>query len=174
MTFRVQTLENAIGKKEQNKTKAFDPLISDDCVKALISAYTSDVGECRFFSDSVESKCFLDPYSRRAWNCKGRCFVNGYRCEYISDAFSLKSSLEEIYFLISLIGQNGANIISSLGWSVLSLEEVLAVSGVKKEEADFTINVLKLLKLVSQKNGKLTLTDRGRTVHDYLLTRNLV
>nr|MDO8082618.1 hypothetical protein [Candidatus Freyarchaeota archaeon] len=167
-------MENAIGKKQENKTKTFDPLIPDDCVRALISGYTSNVGECRFFSESVESKCFLDPYSRRAWNCNGRCFINGYRCEYISDAFSLKNSVEEIYFLMSLIGQNGTNIISSLGWSVLSLEEVLAVSGIKKEEATFIISVLKLLKLVSQKNGKLVLTDRGRTVHDYLLTKDLV
>ncbi|WXG39771.1 MAG: hypothetical protein WED07_02910 [Candidatus Freyarchaeum deiterrae] len=167
-------MEDTIGKKQENKTEELDPLIQDDCVRALISGYTSDVGECRFFSDSVESKCFLDPYSRRPWNCEGKCFVKGYRCEYISDAFSFKSSLEEIYFLISLIGQNGTNIISSLGWSVLSTEEVLAVSGIKKEEADFTVSVLKLLKLICQKNGKLTLTDRGRTVHDYLLTRNLV
>jgi hypothetical protein len=174
ITFGVQTLENGIRKREENKTKAFDPLVPDDCVKALIAGYTSNLGECRFFSESVQSKCFLDPYSRRAWNCQGRCFVNGYRCEYISDAFSSKNSLEEVYFLVSLIGKNGTSVISSLGWSVLTLEEVLAVSGIKKEDADFTINVLKLLKLVSQKDGKLELTDRGRTVHDYLLTRDLI
>jgi hypothetical protein len=167
-------LENVVGKRQENKTKTFDPLIPDDCVRALISGYTSHVGECRFFSDSVPSKCFLDPYSRRAWNCNGRCFINGYRCEYISEAFSSKNSAEEIYFLVSLIGRNGTNIISSLGWSVLSQEEVLAVSGIKKEEAPFLINVLKLLKLVSQKDGKLMLTDRGRTIHDYLLTKNLI
>ena len=167
-------MENAVGKKQENKTKTFDPLIPDDCVRALISGYTSRAGECSFFSDSVTSKCFLDPYSRRAWNCNGRCFVNGYRCEYISDAFNSKESIEEIYFLMSLIGQKGTNIINTLGWSVLSQEEVLALSGIKKEEATFLISVLKLLKLVSQKNGKLMLTDRGRTIHDYLLTKNLV
>lgn len=75
---------------------------------------------------------------------------------------------------MSLIGQKGTNIINTLGWSVLSQEEVLALSGIKKEEATFLISVLKLLKLVSQKNGKLMLTDRGRTIHDYLLTKNLV
>jgi hypothetical protein len=165
------SVENSVlGKKQE---KAFDPLIIDDCVKALISGYTSKAGECRFFSEALSSKCFLDPYSRRVWNCEGKCFINGYRCEYISEVFSSKNSTEEIYFNMALIGKKGIHFISTLGWSVLSLEEASAICGIKKEEAPFILNILKLLKLVSQKDGKLVLTEKGRIIHDYLLSKIL-
>lgn len=164
----LQTLENSLEKKQE---KVFDPLVMDDCVKALLSGYTSKVGECRFFSESVPSKCFLDPYSWRTWNCKGRCFINGYRCEYIREAFPSNNSTEEIYFNIALIGKKGTHIIKSLGWSILSLEEASAICGINKEEAPFILNILKLLKLVTQKNGKILLTEKGRKLHDYLLPK---
>ena len=164
-------MEKTTGKNEENKKTTFNPLNPDDCVRALFTNYTSNVEECRFYSDSAESKCLLDPYSRRSWNCNGRCFVNGYRCEYISDVFSLRNSAEEINSLISLIGQEGTNIIGNLGWSIMTQEEVSAVSGIKREEIPFKLSVLKLLELVSEKDGKLRLTDLGRIVHDYLLVQ---
>ncbi|MBS7249906.1 MAG: hypothetical protein KIH08_04840 [Candidatus Freyarchaeota archaeon] len=156
-------------RDHMGKKIILDPLFGDDCVQALIQGYTSEVGECPFFSESVESKCFLDPYSRRTWNCNGRCFVNGFRCEYISEALPHKNLGGEINFLISLIGSEGISIIRSLGWSLLTTDEVLAVSDIKKEELPFKLTVLKILKLVSEKNGTLHLTDKGRMIHDYLL-----
>ncbi len=170
-TLRVQTLEKATDNNEEKKEKRYNPLIQNDCVEALFASYTSKAGECQFFSDSAESKCLLDPYSRRSWNCEGRSFINGYRCEYISEAFNSTSSAKEVNSLISLIGQNGEDIIGNLGWSIMSQEEVAAVSGVKKEETAFMVSVLKLLKLVSEKNQKLQLTELGRKVHDYLLVQ---
>ncbi|MFB0559747.1 MAG: hypothetical protein ACETWM_00755 [Candidatus Lokiarchaeia archaeon] len=164
-------MENTTGKTEENKKTTFNPLNLDDCFRALTTNYTSNAGECQFYTDSAESKCLLDPYSRRTWNCKGRCFVNGYRCDYISDVFSSRNSAEEINSLISLIGQEGTNIIGNLGWSIMTQEEVSAVSGIKKEEIPFKLRVLKLLELVSEKDGKLRLTDLGRIVHDYLLVQ---
>ncbi|MEM3594232.1 MAG: hypothetical protein QXS27_05865 [Candidatus Jordarchaeaceae archaeon] len=158
------------GIRDENMGKKIvpDPLTRDDCAQALIQGYTSEVGECPFFSESVESKCLLDPYSRRTWNCNGRCFVNGFRCEYLSEALPHNNG-GEINFLISLLGNEGVSIIRSLGWSLLTIEEILAVSDIKKEELPFKLTVLKILKLVSEKNGILHLTDKGRMLHDYLL-----
>ncbi|MEM3586634.1 MAG: hypothetical protein QXO71_04855 [Candidatus Jordarchaeaceae archaeon] len=164
-------MENKVKKKEGDITKTFDPLIPEDCINALLSGYTSNAEECIFFSKSVPSKCFLDPFSRRLWDCNGKCFVDGYRCEYIGNSFSLKNS--ELYSFIYLIGQGGMKIILNLGWSILSEEEVLAVSGISGEDAVFIIHVLKLLDLISQKDGKFMLTSLGRKIHDYLLTRIL-
>jgi hypothetical protein len=168
ITLKVHSLE---GIREENRGKkiSFDPLFRDDCAQALIQGYTSEVGECPFFSESVESKCLLDPYSRRTWNCNGRCFINGFRCEYITEAFPHSKLDGEINFLISLIGNEGISIIRSLGWSLLTIDEVLAVSDIKKEELPFKLTVLKILKLVCEKNGMLHLTDKGRMLHDYLL-----
>lgn len=156
---------------EEKKKPVFNPLVPDDCVRAIFLNYTSKVGECQFFSNAVESNCLLDPFSHRTWNCEGRCFVNGYRCEYISASFNLRSSSEEINSIMSLIGQNGANIIGNLGWSIMTQEEVSAVSGIRKDEFSFMINVLKLLNLVSVKDEKLYLTSLGRKVHDHLIAR---
>ncbi len=164
-------MENIAGKNEVTKEITFNPLIPNDCARALITKYTSKAGECYFFSNSVESQCLLDPYSRRSWNCDGRCFVNGYRCEYISDAFSSRDSAKEINYIIALIGQEGTTIIGNLGWSIMTPEEISAVSCIKNEEIPFKLHVLKLLKLVSEKEGRLRLTNRGRTVHDYLLAK---
>lgn len=167
----VIALENIAGKNEATKKITFNPLIPDDCARALVKKYTSKAGECYFFSNAVESQCLLDPYSRRSWYCDGRCFVNGYRCEYISDAFSSRNSAKEIYYIIALIGQEGTTIIGNLGWSIMTPEEISAVSGIKNEEIPFKLHVLKLLKLVSKKEGRLRLTNRGRTVHDHLLAK---
>jgi len=169
----MRTLESNEKERERETTedreKGFNPLVPDDCAEALIARYTSEEAACLFFSDSVPSGCLLDPYSRRTWNCRGRCFVNGIRCEYISEIFSPRVPTEKIDFLISLIGHNGANIVNSLGWSIMTQEEVSAISAVKKEEAPFVLSVLKLLNLVSEIDGKLRLTELGRIVHDYLL-----
>ncbi len=168
LILQVHILER-IKEKDMGKKTTPDPLIGDDCIQALIKGYTSEVEECPFFSESVESKCLLDPYSRRTWNCNGRCFVNGFRCEYISEAFPHSKLNGEINFLISLIGSEGVSIVRNLGWSLLTIDEILAVSGVKKEELPFKLTVLKVLKLVSEENGTLHLTDKGRMLHDYLL-----
>ena len=74
------------------KAKALDPLNKESRILALLTDYTSNKGECPYYSGDVPSKCLLDPTSRRPWDCEGKAFVKGFVCQYILDHLEKKAS----------------------------------------------------------------------------------
>jgi hypothetical protein len=72
-----------------------DPRVKDARIWALIYDYTSDKGDCRYYSQGLSSRCKLDPITFRAWDCEGRVFVNGFCCE----AFMESIEHRDIYML---------------------------------------------------------------------------
>ena len=63
--------------------RRFDPRLGSDRIHALLSSFTSPTNTCPFHDRTIRSTCALDPSSRRVWDCQGRCFAEGFCCEYI-------------------------------------------------------------------------------------------
>ncbi len=88
--FSLFTLFDEVEATIDLKAKEFDPLSKDSRILALLTDYTSNVGECPYYSENVPSKCLLDPTSRRPWDCEGKAFINGFVCQYILDYLEKK------------------------------------------------------------------------------------
>nr|MDO8132781.1 hypothetical protein [Candidatus Njordarchaeum guaymaensis] len=84
-----------LDEKEGNEGEKPDPRVKEDRIWALINDYTSNKGECRYYSPDLTSRCRLDPITFRAWDCEGRVFVNGFCCE----AFLESMEHRDIYML---------------------------------------------------------------------------
>ncbi|MHA1581268.1 MAG: hypothetical protein ACTSYM_02005 [Candidatus Baldrarchaeia archaeon] len=79
-------------QKMDLEAKMLDPLNKENRILALLTDYTSNKGECPYYSEDVPSKCLLDPTSRRPWDCEGKAFVKGFVCQYILDHLEKKAS----------------------------------------------------------------------------------
>ena len=88
--FSLFTLFDEVEMKIDLKAKQFDPLSKESRILALLTDYTSNVGECPYYSEKVPSKCLLDPTSRRLWDCEGKSFIKGFVCQYILDHLDKK------------------------------------------------------------------------------------
>jgi hypothetical protein len=78
--------------KERGK---LDARVKEDRIWALIKDYSSEKGDCRYYSQDLSSRCRLDPITFRAWDCEGRVFTNGFCCE----AFLESMEHRDIYML---------------------------------------------------------------------------
>ncbi|WXG43378.1 MAG: hypothetical protein WED04_04945 [Promethearchaeati archaeon SRVP18_Atabeyarchaeia-1] len=75
---------STFGTGDKPKEKP-DPRVKEDRIWALIYGHTSSKDECRYYSHDLSSRCKLDPFTFRAWDCEGRVFVNGFCCESFLD-----------------------------------------------------------------------------------------
>ena len=62
-----------------------DPRRGTDRIQALLHSFTAPTNTCPFHDKKVRSTCALDPSSRRAWNCHGISFIEGFCCDRIID-----------------------------------------------------------------------------------------
>jgi hypothetical protein len=63
--------------------RRYDPRVGADRIEALLCAFTAPINECPFYDKQIRSTCALDPSSRRAWDCQGICFENGFCCNHV-------------------------------------------------------------------------------------------
>ncbi|MHA1427052.1 MAG: hypothetical protein ACTSQI_13770 [Candidatus Helarchaeota archaeon] len=70
-------MDTSLGKR------VYDPRVGADRIQALLSSFTSPAYSCPFFNRNVRSTCVLDPRTRRAWNCQGTCFIEGFCCDRV-------------------------------------------------------------------------------------------
>ncbi|NVM52382.1 MAG: hypothetical protein HWN66_01680 [Candidatus Helarchaeota archaeon] len=56
-----------------------------DRIHALLQSFTAPTRRCPYYDKKIRSTCALDPRSRRAWDCQGVCFTDGYCCNRIVD-----------------------------------------------------------------------------------------
>ena len=76
-----------------------DPTIGEDRISALFTQYTSQENECQFYiskNSLGNSSCFFDQLSRRVWDCKGKCFTDGFTCNYITQYQDQHEKLTQI------------------------------------------------------------------------------
>ena len=76
------------------------PRLGSDRIKALLSLFTASANSCPFYNKKVRSACSLDPSSRRAWDCRGICFNEGFCCNLIIDK---SAEIEELIKFLSFI-----------------------------------------------------------------------
>ena len=62
-----------------------DPCIRKQRLKAILESYTSPMYSCPHYDLKLTSKCKLDPYTVRLWNCEGVAFTQGLACRCASD-----------------------------------------------------------------------------------------
>lgn len=65
------------------RARTYDPRLGADRIEALLSSFTAPSNACPFYDKQIRSTCALDPTSRRAWDCEGICFNNGFCCNHI-------------------------------------------------------------------------------------------
>jgi len=71
--------------------RKLDPRIREDRITALLEEYSSNVGDCPYYTPETKSKCLLEPRVVKVIDCEGKCFVNGLCCQMISQVSEIKS-----------------------------------------------------------------------------------
>ena len=80
-------MASAIEPENQHK---LDPRIREDRITALLEEYSSDIGDCPYYTSDTKSKCLLEPRVVKVIDCEGKCFVNGLCCQMISQVSEIK------------------------------------------------------------------------------------
>jgi hypothetical protein len=62
-----------------------DPCVRKQRLKAILESYTSPMYSCPHYDLKLTSKCSLDTYTVRLWNCQGVAFFQGVACRCASD-----------------------------------------------------------------------------------------
>ncbi|MEM1659065.1 MAG: hypothetical protein QXX87_01105 [Candidatus Jordarchaeales archaeon] len=70
-----------------------------------------------------------------------------------------------------LIGEGGVKLLIAIHMGATTIEEVVRVSGLNERVAKSKFNTLKELGLVEEDEGKITLSNKGRTVLEKLLPK---
>jgi len=65
------------------QVRMYDPRVGAERIEALLCSFTAPSDACPFYDKQIRSTCALDPASRRAWDCQGICFNNGFCCNHI-------------------------------------------------------------------------------------------
>ena len=71
--------------------RKLDPRVREDRITALLEDYSSDIGDCPYYTPETKSKCLLEPRVIKVIDCEGKCFVNGLCCQMISQVSEIRS-----------------------------------------------------------------------------------
>ena len=80
-----------ISATETDNHHKLDPRVREDRITALLEEFSSNTGDCPYYTPETKSKCLLEPRVVKVIDCEGKCFVSGLCCQIISQVSEIRS-----------------------------------------------------------------------------------
>lgn len=88
---QLRLCNDMISATEPDYHRKLDPRVREDRITALLEDFSSNVGDCPYYTPETKSKCLLEPRVVKVIDCEGKCFVNGLCCQMISQVSEIRS-----------------------------------------------------------------------------------